>query len=72
MIHCALCGKAYEPVSACPPSCPLASACHFVCCPHCGYQNIDASQAASVQFVRKLWSKYVEFKDASKNQTAGQ
>lgn len=51
MIQCALCGFEYEPVPSCPASCPLNGACHFVCCPHCGYQNIDPSQSSSVRFV---------------------
>ncbi len=51
MIYCALCGFEYEPVPSCPASCPLNGGCHFVCCPRCGYQNIDASQSASVKFV---------------------
>lgn len=60
MIRCALCGFEYEPVPSCPASCPLNGACHFVCCPRCGYQNIDPSQSVSVQFVKRFWSKYVE------------
>jgi|GEM_PF-7095957 citrate lyase alpha subunit len=51
MIRCALCGFEYEPVPSCPASCPLNGACHFVCCPRCGYQNIDASQSAAVKLV---------------------
>lgn len=60
MIHCALCGLEYEPVAKCPTACPLHGACHFVCCPRCGYQNIDVSHASSVQFAQKLWKKYVK------------
>lgn len=62
MIHCALCGFEYEPVPSCPASCPLNGACHFVCCPRCGYQNIDPSQSSSVKLVKKFWSNYVERK----------
>lgn len=51
MIHCALCRFEYEPVPSCPASCPLNGACHFVCCPRCGYQNIDVSQSSSVKIV---------------------
>jgi hypothetical protein len=67
MTRCALCGFEYEPVPSCPPSCPLKGACHFICCPRCGYQNIDTSQAASVKLVRTLWSKYVERKNDTPN-----
>lgn len=70
MIRCALCGFEYEPLPACPLSCPLRGGCHFVCCPHCGYQNIDASQAESVKFARALWSKYVDRKKSAQTKQA--
>jgi hypothetical protein len=54
MIRCALCGFEYEPVPSCPASCPLNGACHFVCCPRCGYQNIDPSQSSSVKWVNEM------------------
>jgi len=50
MIRCALCGFEYEPAPSCPTACPLRGNCHFVCCPRCGYQNIDASQSEAVKF----------------------
>lgn len=60
MIRCVLCNFEYEPVAHCPSGCPLQGACHFVCCPRCGYQNIDASHATSVKLVTRLWHKYVK------------
>jgi hypothetical protein len=67
MISCALCGYEFAPVASCPSGCPLKGACHFVCCPRCGYQNVDAAQASSVKFVQTLWRKYV----ASKTEATG-
>lgn len=58
MIHCVLCGHDYQPVVRCPSACPLHGACHFVCCPHCGYQNIDVSKSTGAQLAQRIWNKY--------------
>ena len=60
-MKCPLCSFEFEPSgAACTPACPLAGACHFVCCPQCGYRLVDADQAQSVQWLKKLWSRYVQ------------
>ena len=60
MIRCVLCGFEFVPLASCPSGCPLQGACHFVCCPRCGYQTVDASQAFSVRWARRLWRNYVK------------
>ena len=36
--HCALCGHEFDASGqGCRPSCPMATGCHVVCCPSCGY-----------------------------------
>ena len=36
--HCPLCGIDFDASGqGCRPSCPMATGCHVVCCPGCGY-----------------------------------
>ena len=36
--RCPLCGGEFDASGqGCRPSCPMASGCHVVCCPSCGY-----------------------------------
>jgi len=36
--QCPLCGTGFDASGqGCRPSCPMASGCHVVCCPSCGY-----------------------------------
>lgn len=72
MFRCVLCGYEFEPVEMnCANGCPLQGACHFVCCPRCGYQNLDASQASSVKFVRQLWERVTGARtDSNTNRTS--
>ena len=46
-ITCSMCGHTFTPAGggACQ-SCPLNSGCTLVCCPNCGYENVDVQQSA--------------------------
>jgi hypothetical protein len=38
MERCPLCGADFDASGqGCRPSCPMATGCHVVCCPACGY-----------------------------------
>ncbi len=59
MMKCPLCGFEFEAQAmTCTPACPLKGACHFVCCPRCGSQIVDADQATSVK-VLQWWKRKV-------------
>ena len=40
-VTCGFCGRDFveDPGQPACQACPLANACHFVRCPHCGYDN---------------------------------
>lgn len=55
--RCPLCGGTFAEEQHCSV-CPLATHCHILCCPHCGYSFVEKS--GLVDFVRRLlgrWSR---------------
>lgn len=58
MQQCALCGYEYDAAKlVCHTSCPLAEHCAVICCPNCGYQVVDETQSATVQWLEKVWGR---------------
>jgi hypothetical protein len=56
-VKCALCGYEFDSGAlACYGKCPLASGCHIICCPNCGYQTVDESRSGTVNLLLKLKS----------------
>lgn len=54
-MKCALCGYQFDNAAlACYGQCPLASGCHIICCPNCGYQTVDESRSETVNLLLKL------------------
>lgn len=49
---CALCGYKYRPEShnGCI-SCPLQSECNIICCPECGYTDVDPTKSKVVNWI---------------------
>ncbi len=68
MMHCPLCGFEYDAREAkCAPQCPLFDECDFICCPNCGYTEVDPARAASVRILRKLLGKKENRKSESQD-----
>ncbi|MBP7692300.1 MAG: hypothetical protein KA764_10300 [Anaerolineales bacterium] len=58
MRRCPLCQAEFDDTqSACHAGCPLAAlqGCHLICCPHCGYQQVDERQSNLARALRRLW-----------------
>ena len=54
-MRCSLCGYEFDQRDArCTPACPMFEECEFICCPNCGYLEVDPAHAKSVQFLQKL------------------
>ena len=52
---CPLCQFEFdERELACHSACALAGGCAIVCCPNCGYQQVDESKLGITQWLRRL------------------
>jgi Fe2+ transport system protein FeoA len=55
-MRCQLCGFDYDLSQAsCHPACPLHSRCTLVCCPNCGYQEVDAGKSRIAGWLARWW-----------------
>lgn len=55
---CPLCGFEFDERSpGCQTHCPMGEGCQMVCCPHCGYQGIDANRSIIVGWAQRLWRR---------------
>lgn len=65
---CALCGHKYPPEShqECI-SCPVQSDCNIICCPECGYSDVDPSKSKVVNWIS---SNIFNSKDDNRTQIA--
>lgn len=54
---CPLCQYQFERSQAGCSHCPMAGACHVICCPNCHYQFVEHS--AIVDFFRRLAGRWL-------------
>lgn len=70
MVTCGYCRESFEEDRAQPTcgACPLSSACNFVRCPHCGYEN-----PATPAWITRLrgWLKTQDARDLGYGEPAG-
>lgn len=54
-MKCSLCGFDFDKTSlVCHMRCPLADGCAIICCPNCGYQDVDESKSGAANLIRKV------------------
>ncbi|HEX2981716.1 MAG TPA: hypothetical protein VHO48_15755 [Anaerolineaceae bacterium] len=52
---CTMCGATFDPAeNAACSTCPLHRGCQVVCCPNCGYTNINPDESRLVQWLHRL------------------
>jgi hypothetical protein len=55
---CALCGLRFRPgEGTCRAACPLGAGCSIVCCPRCGYGDVDEHASVLVRAWRRLFRR---------------
>ena len=54
-ITCSMCGHSFIPAArgACQ-ACPMNNGCSLVCCPKCGYENVDVQQSSLARLAGRL------------------
>ena len=57
MITCSMCGHHFDPAAhlACQ-GCPLQKGCQLVCCPACGYENVDVRRSSLARLAARWLS----------------
>ncbi|MFM8322441.1 MAG: hypothetical protein ACKOC5_16125 [Chloroflexota bacterium] len=52
---CSMCGHRFDPAQnvACG-ACPLSGGCQLVCCPACGFEQVNPDRSAVVRFFKNL------------------
>jgi len=58
LMTCSFCGNRFNPQNqAACPSCPLNKGCQLVCCPACGFENIDVNESHLARLATNLFSR---------------
>lgn len=56
LITCELCGFEFDAGGLkCHTGCPLGSKCSLICCPNCGFQQVDEERSIVARTVFRLW-----------------
>jgi rubredoxin len=65
---CPMCGHSFDPTqNQICPTCPLNKGCSLICCPECGFENIDVSRSRLAMFIARLFPNPTNrFRDPSK------
>jgi Fe2+ transport system protein FeoA len=53
-IDCAMCGQSFDALAH--VACTVHSGCNLVCCPHCGYSDINAQESRIAHFMSKIFN----------------
>jgi Fe2+ transport system protein FeoA len=55
---CSMCGYQFDPAAqvSCP-TCPVQKGCSLVCCPNCGYENVNIQRSIIARFAARFLPK---------------
>jgi Fe2+ transport system protein FeoA len=69
---CELCGFEFDAGGlACHTGCPVGSKCSLICCPNCGYQEVDETRSVVARTLFRLWPSKTAPKTAAGQRPAG-
>lgn len=55
-VTCELCGFEFDAGGlACHTGCPMGSKCSLICCPNCGYQEVDETRSVAARTLFRMW-----------------
>ena len=56
LVTCELCGFEFDAGGLkCHTGCPMGTKCSLICCPSCGYQQVDEQRSVVARTVFRLW-----------------
>lgn len=56
LITCELCGFEFDASGLkCHTGCPMGTKCSLICCPNCGFQQVDEQRSVIARTVFRLW-----------------
>ncbi|MBI3761135.1 MAG: hypothetical protein HY260_04650 [Chloroflexi bacterium] len=70
MTKCALCGYEFEEKElACHSKCPMSEGCAIICCPNCGFQEVDESKSEVAVLIRRTWQAITQWHQPAQEKT---